>query len=59
MSQVLTMTLTESTNICYIINRVACTVKLNIKETFLRNNGFPANVYTVNRLQSEIKRPIT
>ena len=41
MSQVLTMILTESTNICYIDDSVACTVKL-IKETFLGNNGFPA-----------------
>ena len=40
MSQVLTMKLTESTNICYIHDRVACTIKRNIKETFLENNGF-------------------
>ena len=53
------MTLTESTNILYISDRVACIVKVNIKETFLGNNGFPANVYIVNGLQSEIKRPIT
>ena len=59
MSQVLTVVLTESTNICYISGRVACTIKLNIEETFLGNNGFPANVYVVNELQSEIKRPIT
>ena len=59
MSQVLTMKLTESTNICYTSDRVACTVKLNIKETFLGNNDFPANVCIVNGLQSEIKRPIT
>ena len=59
MSQVLTMTLTESTNICYVSDRVACTVKLNIKDTFLENNGFPENVYIVNELQSEIKRSIT
>ena len=59
MSQVLTITLTESTNISYISDRVACTVKLNIKETFLGNNGFPANIYIVNGLQSENKRPIT
>ena len=54
MLQVLTMTLTESTNICYIND----TVKL-IKKAFLGNNGFPANIYIVNGLQSEIKRPIT
>ena len=59
MSQLLTMTLTGSTNISYISDRVACTVKLNIKETFLGNNGFPANVYIGNGWQSEIKRPIT
>ena len=53
------MTLTESTKICYISDRVACTVKLNNEETFLRNNGFPENVYIVNELQSEIKRSIT
>ena len=59
MSQLLTMKLTESTNVCYISDRVACTVKLNTKEIFLGNNGFPANVCIVNGLQSEIKRPIT
>ena len=59
MSRMLTMTLTESTNICFVSIRVACTVKLNIKENFLGNNVFPANVYIVNGLQSEIKRPIT
>ena len=53
------MTLTESKKICYISDRVACTVKLNIKETFLGNNGFPENVYIVNELQSEIKIYIT
>ena len=53
------MTLTESTNICYISDRVACIDKLNMKETFLGNNGFPANIYIVNELQSEIKRSIT
>ena len=53
------MTLTESTNICYISDRVACIDKVNMKETFLGNNGFPANIYIVNELQSEIKRSIT
>ena len=43
MSRVFTMTLTESTNICYISGIVASTVKLNIKETFLGNNDFSAN----------------
>ena len=59
MSWVLTMTLTESKNICYISDRVACTVELNIKKTFLGNNSFPANVYIANGLQSETKKPIT
>ena len=42
MSQLMTMTLIESTNISYISDRVACTVKLklNINENFLENNGF-------------------
>ena len=40
MSQVLTMKLTESTNICYFSDRVACTIRRNIKETFLENNSF-------------------
>ena len=39
-SQVLTMKSTESANICYISDRVACTIKRNIKETLLKNNGF-------------------
>ena len=50
MSQVLTMTLAESTNTCYITDTVACTVKLNIKDTFLGDNGFPVNVYIVNKV---------
>ena len=44
MSQVLAMKLTESTNIYYISDRVACTIKQTIKETFLENNGF-ARIY--------------
>ena len=40
MSQLLTRKLTESTKICYNSDRVACTVKRNITETFLENNGF-------------------
>ena len=39
-SQVLTMKLTESTNIFYISDRVDCTIKQNIKETFVGNNAF-------------------
>ena len=34
------MKLTESTNISYISDRVACTIKRNSKEIFLENNGF-------------------
>ena len=41
MSQVLTMKLTESTNICCAIIRVAGTIKVNIKEIFMGNDGFP------------------
>ena len=43
MLQMQTIKSTESTNICYISDRVACTIKVNIK-----NNGkqwFLANVY--------------
>ena len=40
MSQVWTMKLTASTNSCYISDRNACTVEMNIKETFMGNNGF-------------------
>ena len=40
MSQVLTLKLNESTNICYISDRAACTIKRNVKETYLENNGF-------------------
>ena len=28
------------TNFCYISDRNTCTVKVNIKETFMENNGF-------------------
>ena len=52
------MTLTELTNICCVNDIVACTVKL-IKETFLGSNDFLANVYVVNGLQAEMKRPTT
>ena len=37
------MKLTESINICYISDRVTCTVKVNIKETFMGNDGFLLN----------------
>ena len=40
MLQVWTMKLNESTNIFYASNAVACTIKVNIKETFMGNEGF-------------------
>ena len=40
MLQVWTMKLTESTNIFYIRDSVACIIKVNIKETFTRNDAF-------------------
>ena len=40
MLQVWTMKLTESMNICYVNVRVSCTIKVNIKETFMRNDLF-------------------
>ena len=30
----------ESKNNCYISDRIACTIKVNIKEIFLENDGF-------------------
>ena len=35
MLQVWTMKLTETTNICYISERISCKIKVNIKETFM------------------------
>ena len=40
MSQEWTMILTESINIYYVSVRVARIIKVNIKETFMANNGF-------------------
>ena len=34
------MKLTESTNTCHITDRVASTIKVNIKETFMGNDSF-------------------
>ena len=31
---------TESMNICYVSDRVACTIKIDVKETFMGNDGF-------------------
>ena len=59
MLQVWTMKLTESINICYISDRVACTIKMNIKEALMGNDGFLQMFSEVNGLQSENNRPIT
>ena len=40
MSQVWTMKLTESINICHFSDRFATTIKLNIKEIFMGNDVF-------------------
>ena len=32
---------TESMNICYISDMVACAIKVNIKKNFMENDGFP------------------
>ena len=40
MLQMWNMKLTESTNICYISDRVPCAMKGNIKQTFMGNDGF-------------------
>ena len=40
MSQVWTMKLTESTNICYDGDTFTCTIKINVKETFMGNDSF-------------------
>ena len=40
MSQVWTMKLTESMNICYASVRVSRTIKVNIQETFMGNDPF-------------------
>ena len=34
------MKLTESTNICYSSHKIISTIKVNIKETFMGNDGF-------------------
>ena len=31
---------TESMNICYVSDRVACTIKIDVKETFMGNDSF-------------------
>ena len=54
MLQEWTMKLIELTNICCISDRVVCTINKKIDGML----WFPANVYVVNGLQSENKRPI-
>ena len=39
MPEVFTVESTESVNFFYITHRVTCTIKLNIKETFLENKS--------------------
>ena len=39
MSQVWIIKSTESTNICYVSDRVACIIKMNVKETFMGNDS--------------------
>ena len=51
MSQLSTIKLNESKNAFCISDRVATIIKLNIKETFLGNNGFAANVCVVNGMK--------
>ena len=45
MSQVWTRKLTETTSICYASDRVACTIKMNVKKTFMRNDSFCKCLY--------------
>ena len=40
MSQVWTMKLTESTNVCYDSDMFTCTIKMTVKETFMGNDSF-------------------
>ena len=40
MSQVRTIKLTESINICYISDKVAFTIKDNVEKVFIGKNGF-------------------
>ena len=45
MSQVCTMKLTESTSICHASDMVACTIKMNVRETFIGNDSFRKCLY--------------
>ena len=46
-------------NFFFISDRVACTVKVNMRIFLHRKPWFPGNTYVVNELQAENKRPIT
>ena len=59
MSRLWTMKLTASKKIFCISDRVACTVKGNMRIFLHRKPWFPANTYMVNGLQAENKRHIT
>ena len=52
------MKLTESTNICCTSDRVVCTVKVEYQRNIYGKGWFCTNVYLVNGLQSDNKRPI-
>ena len=45
MSQVWTMKLTESRNVCYDSDMFTCTIKMNVKETFMGNYSFRKCLY--------------
>ena len=45
MSQVRTIKITESMNICYVSDKVACTIEVNVKEAFVGNDSFHKCLY--------------
>ena len=58
MPEVFTVESTESVNFFYITHRVTCTIKLNIKETFLENKSlWQMFIWWMDCMQSENKRP--
>ena len=42
MLQVWTIKSTKSTNICYLSDKIACTIKMNIKKTFMGSGEWTA-----------------
>ena len=53
MLQMWTMKLAASINICSISDRLVCTVKVNIKERFIGNDGFRQMfIWSINCSQS-------